>query len=664
MGSKRRTRGTSAPRQPAARGGARSIASRWRLDRVLAGSVLAALFVLAALGDDRHVGLVADGRQMIRTAVALAETGEIGQARARDFTLDRGAGDAVSRFGMATSLLQVPAAWLAPGVEERGPGRSQALFLVVPWLALGIAAAAAGAIARRLGGGDVEVVAAVLLASLASPLGSYALMEFSEPVQAAALTVALAAALAAAGSPVERRGLEVLAGLSAGLAVLTKSSLIVTVPLVLLPLVDLAAPRRSSRALLRAAAGALGPLIVWAGFEIVRFGRFFGGYPDDRFTHPWFDGLWRLLVGPNRGVLLFWPALLLFLWAGTRLAGAWRSTPAGRAWIGAGLVFGSQVAVAAGYWGWHGMEGWGPRLVLGALPLLAPFAAVAPGPRRRWLVVGAVVVCALVNLPPLVQHPTPVSTYVTNVAWPAVPDHEAPRYPFYATARSPEGRLTVVPFADLDREAAANPWRLYTWFWRGTRLDDRALADWLRQPPWAEARPDLVPPALPPEVARQIAPPPRFGFLGRSLTGTGGPYATVYLDALLDQVVRANQQGRLDRALDLSARRLRLQPDGEAAAWRLETLRRAGRPFEAEALLRALPEAARRHPLINLVLALFDRDGGEEQRARALVASVAGSFPGTPVQRALDAPVASWPATLDALTRAPRRDATVQVSPE
>jgi hypothetical protein len=661
MGSKRRVRGTSAPRPPASRAGSRPGARPRRADRVLIGSVLGTLLFLALVGDDRHAGLVADGRQMIRTAIAIAETGEIGQARGRDFTIDRVGGDAVSRFGMATSLLQVPAAWMAPRVEaRRGPGSSQALFLLVPWLTLGIAAAAAGALARRLGGGHVEVTAAVLLASVASPLGSYALMEFSEPVQAAALAVALWAALAAAQEPAGRRGLELVAGFAAGLAVLTKSSLIVTVPLVLFPLVDLAAPQRTLRALLRAGAGASAPLAVWAAFEILRFGRFFGGYPDDGFTHPWLDGAWRLLVGPNRGFLLFWPALVLFLWAGGRWQGAWLATPAARAWLGAALVFASQVAVVAGYWGWHGMEGWGPRLILAPVAVLAPFAAVAAGPRRRPLLAAVVVLCVVVNLPPLVQHPTPVSTYVTNVAWPEIDEQEASRYPFYATSRSTSGQLTVVPFAMLDLEPAASPWRVYPWFWRATRLDDEALGARLQDPPWSAARPDMTPAVpWPPEVARQVAPPPRLGFLGRSLTRTGGPYATVYLDALLDQVIRANQQGRIERALELSARRLHLQADGEAAAWRLETLRRAGRPLEAEALLRSLPERARRHPLVNVALALFDRDGGEERRARALMASVAASFPDTPVQQALEAPLANWPPTLDALTRAPRRDAMV-----
>ncbi len=53
-----------------------------------------------------------------------------------------------------------------------------------------------------------------------------------------------------------------------------------------------------------------------------------------------------------------------------------------------------------------------------------------------------------------------------NLDWPEIPASEEGRYPFYATSRSASGRPTVVPFAMLDREPAANPWRLYLWFWR------------------------------------------------------------------------------------------------------------------------------------------------------------------------------------------------------
>jgi hypothetical protein len=655
MARKRRPRNVSTPRREPS---SAPIAAR-RRDWWLIGSVAVLLLVLAAIADDRHVGLIADGRQMIRTAIAIVETGELGQALGRDFTYPRPTGDGVSRFGMATSLLQVPAALLAGPVEESlGAGASQGLFLIVPWLGVGLAALGAGMIARRLAGSDAQVAAAVMLASIASPVASYAFLEFSEPIQAAALTLGLAAAIEAACAQRPRRLLEVAAGFGAGLAVLTKSSLIVAAPWVLLPLLDWRDQRRTQRALAGAAAGASLPLAVWLVFEIVRFGQLFGGYPDDGFTHPWFDGAWRLLIGVNRGILLFWPALLLFGWAGWKYRGVMISSPAARGWTGAALVFIAQFAVAAGYWGWHGMEGWGPRLFLSAVPLMAPYAATAV--TRSSPAVALTVLCVVINAPPLLQHPTPVATYVMNLGWPEIPESDAWRYPFYATSRSEAGNPTVVPFEVLEEMPAANPWRLYLWVHEASHRDAAELLDELRSPPWRPQRPDLVPPAAwRPEIARQAVPKPRVGFLGRSLTGTGGPYATVYLDALLDQTVRAHQQDRIERALRLSERRLRIRADGEAAAWRLETLRRAGRAADAESLLRSLPAETRSHPLINVVLALFDRELGQEQRARALLGSVAHAFAGTAVDQALTSPLSTWPGTLDAMTRAPRRDATV-----
>ena len=46
---------------------------------------LTALVLLLTV-DDRYPGAIADGRQMAWTAIAITETGEIGQARGRDFT--------------------------------------------------------------------------------------------------------------------------------------------------------------------------------------------------------------------------------------------------------------------------------------------------------------------------------------------------------------------------------------------------------------------------------------------------------------------------------------------------------------------------------------------------------------------------------------------------
>ena len=42
-----------------------------------------------------------------------------------------------------------------------------------------------------------------------------------------------------------------------------------------------------------------------------------------------------------------------------------------------------------------------------------------------------------------------------------------------------------------------------------------------------------------------------------------------------------------------------------------------------------------------------------------MLGSVADAFPHAPLQRALSAPMDQWPATLDAMTGTPRRDAAV-----
>jgi hypothetical protein len=213
--------------------------------------------VLCLAADDRQVARIADGRQMIFTAVALTEAGTLGQARGRDLAVPRPQGDAVSRFGLGMTFAQVPAAALAPIVEQRlGPGTSQPLFLVAPLafvLASGWFAARA---ARRLGGGTAQSTA-LLLATIASPFASYAAMEQSEALQGLALVAAFRFALRA--TPISCA----LAGAWCGVAVLAKSSLILVAPIALLPLA--VAPRdRRARLLAAAALGSLPLLAAWA----------------------------------------------------------------------------------------------------------------------------------------------------------------------------------------------------------------------------------------------------------------------------------------------------------------------------------------------------------------------------------------------------------------
>jgi len=623
-----------------------------------APAVAAALLLLATL-DDRHVGRAPDERQVIRTAVALAETGQIGQARARDFTFTAPDGRSVSRFGMGMSLVEVPAALAAPWVERwRGPGTSQPLFLLPSVLLVLIAAVAAGRAARWLGAGPAGQRAAVILTAVGSPLGAYASTAFSEPLQAAALAVAFAAGVASAGAADGRRAvwLAAGAGAAAGMAVLAKSSLILPALAVLVPLAWSGGPRRSWRRVVAAATGAAPGLAVWAWFEIVRFGTVFGSYPGERFNHPVFDGLWRLAVGPNAGLLWFFPALGAAVWGGVL---GWRSRDRHRRTVtGAPLLaFVVLWLMAAGWWAWHGVWGWGPRLLVPAVPLLSAVAApVLSAWRAPWRYALISLSIAL-NLPGLLQHAVPVAAYTSNVTWPAVGREQADAVAAYARRQEPDGTWRISPDHVLSTVPSASPFLVFPWFaWAQCCAADAGAA--LAAPPWAAARPDLVPAERPLSAAARLAltGPPRARFWGRGFQATpdDAVYAAVYDDALTDQVIRLQQERRVADALALARDLVGLAPTGSNDALVLECHRLGGDRQAAWEYLHSLPMARRRYPAINVVLALFERDAGSAESARQLLGSVAAQFgPDAPLQRALSAPLATWPPDLPSMLAPP-----------
>jgi hypothetical protein len=623
-------------------------------------ALLVVAAVLALTADDRHAGKVSDGRQVIGTALAMAETGGIGLAKGAPRTVDRG-DDAVSRYGLGTSLAQLPAAFLAPSVERSlGPGTSQPLFLLAPFVAVLLAAGAAGGTARLAGASPAGTFLAVLLAGLGSPLGAYASSDFSEPLQAAALGGTLALALAASrASGAASTRLAAAAGAAAGFAVLLKSSLASVSPLLLLPIAAPSALR--GRRLLAGALGAALPLGTWLTLEIVRFGAPFAGYGGEGFTHPLADGLWRLVVGPNRGLLLFFPAAALAAAGLFRALGARGDAPlrlAAVASLGASVVL---LATAASWWAWHGVGGWGPRLLVPTIPLLAPWAALVAGrfaDRPRRAVAG---VSILLNLPPLLVHPSLVDTYVANARRPVLTvdlEREVPRIAIEADER---GRPSVPPDQVLATVPEAAPHLVYPWYFAATLAGGpEAVAARLARPPWYERHPDLGPRLVPfpPELARIVAPPPRWGFLGRSvLHGTSDPACgSVYLQSLAEQVVRAQETGQLERALALSDRLSSLAPGEESDALYAESLRLLGRPGAATSFLEALPAERSASPPVLAVRALLARDGRDAVRAARLAEAAAPWFPGTPLAANASDPGA-WPRGYAALTR--RQEAAV-----
>jgi len=618
------------------------------------------LAVFALTADDRHAGIVPDGRQMIWTAVAMTETGQLGQARGRDFTIPRDGGDSVSRYGMGMTLAQIPAALLAPAVERRfGAASSQPLFLIAPLLLTLLAAIFAGLATRQLAANRTAERTAILLTALGSPLAGYAAMEFSEPLQAAALAAAFAFALLAH----ERPRYAFAAGFAAGVAVLAKSVLLAVAPLALLPL--LATRKR----IVNAALGAAPPLALWLIFELVRFGRPLAGYGGERFSHDLFDGLWRLLVSPNKGFVWFFPTLLVCLWGTVRiglecgdrshrfdsqerelrLSGGKAATAVAALQTGAAfLTFLALLFIAAKWWAWHGAEGWGPRLLVPAVPLLAAIAAPLIATWRTGIQYAFIALSIAANALPLLQHPTPIATLVNSSTWPVVDSKAAARVADYARLGNrvaPDGVLATIP--------QASPWIVYPWFIRTTwgAVEPAELA----APPWLERRPDIRPEVAPLPAVFRVISPRQWRFLGRGFfpDELQPRYAAVYDEALLDQIARAHQLGRGNEALELARKLDSLAAGADSAVMVMESYRILGMQTAAQYYLGDLPRERRGDPRMNLVIALFEREKGNEESARRFLEDAARSLPGTPAAVAVSRPMSEWPKSLADMTAAP-----------
>ena len=352
--------------------------------RPLAFALGVAALVLVFTTDERVFGLLTDGQVMTRTGYAMAALGEIGVARGHLVDVVRPAGDAVTRYGMGPSLVRAPVAAVGGAFENAfGPGASQSLFVLEQILLVLLAALAAGLLVRACGADARAVRRAALAAALASPLWAYASSDWSEPLQAACVGGAFACAALAGEAGARRPALLAAgAGALAGFALLSKSIFVVLLPLLFLVVLLEAAPvARRARAL--AFLGGAAPLAaLWLALEIARFGAPFASYGGERFSHPPLDGLWRLTVGPNKGLFVYFPLALLGVVGFVRLARTRRVLGLAVAGFSAFLL-----VTTAAWWSWDGTAGWGPRLLVPLVPAArggrGPRGARAPRARLR-----------------------------------------------------------------------------------------------------------------------------------------------------------------------------------------------------------------------------------------------------------------------------------------
>ncbi len=626
--------------------------------------------VLAATVDERLFGVISDEQQMLFTGVSMAEQGEIGIARGQLFMVHRPAGDAVSPYGMGNSLLLAVPSLVAERWERSfGAGSSQTLFVLVP-LALILAGAwLAGLAARELGAGERGAAVAAVAASIASPLWAYGGTAYSEPLQAVLFAGAVVLSLRAAralGEGMEGRPLALSAlgaGLLAGGAVLGKSVNLPLVPVLLLPLLAALARPGERRVRLRAAglvvAGGMLPAAAWLAFEVVRFGRPFTSYGGQNFTHPFLDGFWRLLVGANEGLLVFFPALLLAV-AGLVLLAREPEERWAAAALGGPLVF--LLLVTSSWWAWDGVVGWGPRFLVPAIPLLAAAAGVAAARLRRGQLLAGLLLGlgVALNLVGVLVPDTAVSAWVSSAPGTKLTEEERLRFPDYFLERGKDGGWVLPRHFSAARDAAFSPMWVRLALLRiqlsgGGEIERKSL---LARAPWLDAVPDAVP-AL--EAAafernaalRVLVSPFRWPHLGRALAGPRGvdeSFQRAWGFAIADQVLRNLDIGRPEKALGQAERLFAISPSGYTAALLAESLR-ASRRFETvNRFLASLPAGFRTSPSLGVVTALVARDTGDEATAARLLGEVSRVFRRPGVLAAAGRPPSEWPAGLHQMT--------------
>lgn len=613
-------------------------------------SVGLAAVVLALTTDERIFGLVTDGQIMTRTAYAMSALGEIGIARGHAVGFPRPLGDAVTRYGMGPSLVRVPATAVAGAFENSfGLGSSQTVFVFEQILLVLLAAAAAGALARALGAEAKGTRRAALAAAIASPLWAYAGSDWSEPLQAACVGGAFAFAAAAPGAG-ERGGprAALLAGVAAGLALLSKSIFIVLLPCVLLALwfgSDASVRLRRSAAAL---AGWLPLAGLWLAFEIARFGRPFASYSGERFSHPVFDGLWRLTVGPNKGLFLYFPLALLAVPGLIQLGRRRRAL----ALALSGFCLFLLVSTAA-WWSWDGTSGWGPRLLVPLVPLLAALAAAGAqaAPSLVFRVLFGIGVC--VNALGALQPDGALSWYYAILQPRALSPQERSAFPAFAYVTDPVTRTARLhPIHDAAMHAGLSPLKVNAWLF-GVRFSGGDPLEALSHPPWRTDVPGqevAAPPGqvIPRSALTFLTAPFRWPHLGMSLTRRADQRDTVltFIDCLYDQALRAQDMRRGDRAIEFSEQLYRRVPSPQTITALAEAYRLAGRKETFRDFVRSLPADQRSAPDFGMVLALAARDSGNERLAREILGQVLRLGARPEYERLASLPLASWPVTL------------------
>src|SRR5664280_1142097 len=141
----------------------------------------------------------------------------------------RPAGDTVSRYGMGLSLAEAVPGTVTSVLRAAAPSAPSApVFVLLPIACLVAAAWATGRSTILLGATPGWAAASGAGLVLATPLWGYAASDYGEPLQAFCVALAVLGVVELREAPASRRW-QVVLGVSAGFAILTKTLLVLTV---------------------------------------------------------------------------------------------------------------------------------------------------------------------------------------------------------------------------------------------------------------------------------------------------------------------------------------------------------------------------------------------------------------------------------------------------
>lgn len=316
-------------------------------------------------------------------------------------------------FGIGQSLLQIPFIALLDAAERLGLRRhlmpAQGLPVTATLLLSGgMLIAFLFGIVLRLGYSRRTALKVAALAGFASIAWGLSRQSYDMLQAAAGVIGAVYFVLTARAAP-ERRTLHcLLAGVSLGLAAITRVSALISGPalaILVLGSPQWGSPRERRRAAAWCIAGGLA--IVWwiPAYNLIRFGSVlnfgYGGHPPHA-GGPLLRGLAEWLVSPWRGALIYMPLLLALPIVWPRFMR--RERTLGWALIvlaASDLLFHAQYTKL-------GLYGWGPYYAIGGLlGLFIPFAELFEAPRhfpawQRALAGGLIALSVVVQLPSLV----------------------------------------------------------------------------------------------------------------------------------------------------------------------------------------------------------------------------------------------------------------------